>query len=258
MAGFETLLYERRGGAACITLNRPERLNAVNRTMKAELRRLWKDLDEDPGVSVLILTGAGDRAFCAGADLKQAAAMGFEQGQTSWVTPRDCNVRKPIVCAVNGVCSGGGLSFVADSDLVICSDNAYFLDARVSYGVVSVVGTMCLARRLPLESVLRLALLGKHGRFTSQQALEIGLVGQVVPRDQLMDTAWRLAEAIGENSPAAVMATKAAIWNSLNYGMEGAIEQGWQAIRAYRGHPDIVEGPRAFAEHRKPSWKTPA
>ncbi|MBI3744417.1 MAG: enoyl-CoA hydratase/isomerase family protein [Chloroflexi bacterium] len=258
MPTYETILYEKRDGVACIALNRPERLNAVNRPMKVELRQAWQDVNTDRDVRVVILTGTGTRAFCAGADLKQAAAQGFEPGQKSWVTPIDCGVRKPIVCAVNGVCSGGAIGFVADSDLVICAENAYFKDGRVSNGVVSVVGTTRLTRRIPLQAVLRLALLGKHGQITSQQALALGLVGEVVPSEQLMETAWRLALAIAENSPAAVMATKAAIWDTLNSGLDAAVEQSWRAIAAYRGHPDITEGPRAFAEHRKPQWQPPA
>ena len=255
MTTYETVVYESVDHVTVITLNRPERLNAVDATMKAELREAWQRFNEDPHAVVAVLTGAGERAFCAGADLKQAAERGFQRGQTSWVTPLDNNVWKPVVCAVNGVCAGGAMGLVADSDIVVCSDNAYFTDGRVSSGVVSIVGTVRLARKLPLETVSRLALLGRNGRLTAQQALNVGLVGEVVPQAHLMETAMGLARAVAENSTAAMVATKKALWDSLNYGVDEGIRKSWEHIHAYHDHPDIVEGPKAFAEKRKPKWR---
>ena len=254
MAGFETILYERQGAVTVITLNRPERLNAVNAVMKGELRRAWADFNEDKEAVVALLTGAGERAFCAGADLKQAAERGFEAGQTSWVTPLDCGVTKPVICAVNGVCAGGAMGFVAESDIVLCSENASFTDGRVSSGVPSIVGTIRLARRLPLETVLRMALMGRGQRLTAEQALNAGLVGQVMPQPELMDAALDMAARLTQNSPAAMAVTKQAILDSLNCGLDEAIRRSWDAIHGYHGHPDLTEGPQAFAGKREPKW----
>ena len=170
------------------------------------------------------------------------------------MTPLDCGVTKPVVCAVNGVCAGGGMGFVADSDIVLCSDNATFTDGRVSAGVVSIVGTARLVRRLPLETVLRLALMGRGYRLTAGQALNVGLVGQVVPLANLRQEAMAVASALVKNSPAAMAATKQVILDSLNFGLDEAIRRSWEAIHAYHGHPDLTEGPRAFAEKRPPRW----
>jgi E-phenylitaconyl-CoA hydratase len=254
---FQAITYDVADGIATITLNRPDRLNAVGRQMKAELFEVWQVFNADPNAVVAILTGAGDRAFCAGADLKEAADRGFQPGQTKWVNPLDNGVVKPVVCAVNGLCAGGALAFVADSDIVVAAEHAVFKDARVSFGVVSIVGTVRLARRVPLGTAMRLALMGKGGELTARRAYDVGLVDELVPGERLLETARRVAGAIAENSPAALIATKRAILDSMDYGLDEALKRSWDAIHAYHSHPDITEGPKAFAEKRKPRWKGP-
>jgi len=255
---WDTLLVERAGRVATLTLNRPERMNAFDARMREELPRAWGELAEDPEVWCVIVTGAGERAFCAGMDLREptppTAPAGAAPARVR-LTALDCEVGKPVVTAVNGVCAGGGLAFVADSDLVLCSEDASFTDARTGAGQVSIHGTLRLARRIPLEAVLRLVLLGKAERLTPQRALEIGLVGEVVPRGELLPRARALAEAIVANSPAAVFHSRQAIWDSLDYGLSEALEHGFEVVTRFaREYPDAKEGARAFVERRKPEW----
>jgi enoyl-CoA hydratase/carnithine racemase len=254
---YETLLLERRGHVATLTLNRPERMNAFDAAMRAELPRAWTELERDPETWVVVLTGAGDRAFCAGMDLREPAPEPGPDGALPRVhlTPQDCGFMKPVIAAVNGVCAGGGLCFVSDADIVIAADTAYFTDARTSAGQVSIHGTLRLARRIPLESVFRLVLLGKSERIDAARALAIGLVSEVVPAARLAARAQELAETIAKSSPAALFHTKYAIWDSLDHGLGEALERGWDVVTRFaREHPDAREGARAFVEKRAPAW----
>ena len=255
---YETLLLERADHVATLTLNRPERMNAFDSRMRDELPRAWEELAEDREVWCIILTGAGDRAFCAGMDLREPPAppsRSTDKLPRVRLTALDCEVGKPVITAVNGVCAGGGLAFVADSDLVLCSETASFTDARTGAGQVSIQGTLRLARRIPLEAVLRLVLLGKAERVSPQRALEIGLVGEVVPPQDLLPRAHALAKAIVANSPAAVFHSRSVIWDSLNHGLHDALERGFEVVTRFaRDYPDAMEGTRAFVERRAPRW----
>jgi enoyl-CoA hydratase/carnithine racemase len=252
---FETLLVTREGNVATVTLNRPARMNAIDGVMIAELPRAWETLARDPDTWVVILTGAGDRAFCAGMDLRDPPPPPPPGGARARISPRDCGLGKPVVCAVNGVCAGGGIGLVPDSDIVICSESAYFTDTRTSVGQLSVYGSLAMMRRIPIEAVFRLAFLGRHERLTAQRARQLGLVSEVVAQEALLPRARELAEAVAKNSPAAVMATRNAIWDSLDTGLGDALEMGWNVITRYAAEEtDAREGARAFAEKRAPKW----
>ncbi|MFP6599177.1 MAG: enoyl-CoA hydratase-related protein [Deltaproteobacteria bacterium] len=254
---YETLVIERDGRVATLTMNRPDSMNAFDSRMRAELPQAWEELAEDESVWVIVLTGAGDRAFSAGMDLREKLDPGSlkKEGRTQ-ITSIDCAVGKPVVAAVNGVCAGGGLAFVADSDIVICSDNAYFTDARTGAGQVSIHGTLRLARKIPLEAVLRMVMLGRAEKVGAERARAIGLVSEITTADVLLTRAKEIAAAIAENSPGAVFTTRHAIWESLNYGLNGALEMGWQAVTDFaHSSGDAAEGARAFVEKRKPKWE---
>jgi enoyl-CoA hydratase/carnithine racemase len=258
---YDTLLVERSGRAghvATLTFNRPERMNAFDAAMRDELPRAWRELDEDPDVWVIVLTGAGERAFSAGMDLREPPPQAAPDGTLPRVriTALDCQVRKPVIAAVNGVCAGGGLAFVADSDIVLCAEHAIFTDARTSAGQVSIHGTLRLARKIPLEAVFRLVMLGKAERMTAARALALGMVSEVVPGPELLPRAQELAAAIVECSPNAVCASKRAIWDSLDYGLGEALERGWRVVTDFaRDHDDAREGASAFVERRPPRWR---
>jgi enoyl-CoA hydratase len=251
--------YERDGHVATITYHRPEAMNALNQELRDDLDAAWARFREDDDAWVAIVTGAG-RAFCAGHDLKGGAVP---RGTTHWETPsltsleNGLEVWKPVIAAVNGVCAGGGLHFVADADIVIASSAATFTDPHVSLGQVSAFETIGLTRRSPMEPVVRLALVGRHERVTAARAYELGIVSEVVdPPERLREVAQELAETIARNSPAAMTATKRALWGAFERGLTGACRAGAAELVALWGHPDQTEGPRAFAERREPRWST--
>lgn len=259
---YETLRYERRDGVAVVTLDRPRRGNAINGAMSRELPRAWEDIKKDPEVRVVVVTGAGERAFCTGFDMGDVAGGTASVGEAEdrgtlealKFTALQNRCWKPVITAVNGMATGGGLHFVADSDIVICSDAATFFDNHVRVGLVAGLEPVGLARRIPLEAVLRMALLGGAERLGAARALELGLVSEVVARDRLLPRALELAAMIAEHSPTALARTKRAIWESLNFGLDEALERTWSIIRAHGAHADLREGPRAFAEKRRPRW----
>ena len=259
---YETLLVERRGPVGWLVFNRPKAGNAMDARMLDELEEAWSELDGDPEVRVIVTTGAG-RSFQTGLDVVQLArepeALRKQSGRTRRAELRmtgwHCGVAKPVITAVNGVCAGGGLHFVADADVVLAASDAQFLDPHVSVGQVSAYEVIGLARKIPFEAVMRMALLGRHERINAARAFALGMVSQVVdPPEALRDEAQALAERIAQNSPAAMAATKRALWGALETGLTDAGRAGARELAGLWGHPDQQEGPRAFAERRDAEW----
>jgi enoyl-CoA hydratase/carnithine racemase len=260
---FETLRYEVEGGVATLTLDRPDRHNAFNATMARELRAAWEAVKTDPAVVCAIVTGAGDKAFCTGMDVgdvasgdapRQTGRVSREEAPWFHLTAVQNRCWKPVITAVNGMVVGGGLHFVADSDLVVCAEHATFFDTHVKVGLIAGLEPVGLARRIPLEAVLRMALLGGAERMTAQQALALGLVGEVLPAAEVMPRARALAAMIAEHSPTALARSKQAIWESLDLGLDDALGRTWERILDHTAHPDLAEGAKAFVERRKPRW----
>ncbi len=258
------LLYEKKNKIATITLNRPERGNAFRDETHDDLREVWRDVRSDPDVWVAIFTGAGARHFSTGMDVRATAEKGGMLARQATLTSNPGltafhnDVWKPVICAINGTVAGGGFHFVVDADINICSENATFLEPHVSVGQVGVFEPIgLLIRNVPMEWVLRMALLGRTEVIDAKKALELGIVSEVVPQDKLMARARELAERITENSPATVMATKKAIWHAREVGYWQACRDGWEQLAAHWNHPDNQEGPKAFAEKRKPQWANP-
>jgi enoyl-CoA hydratase/carnithine racemase len=262
---YETILYERQDGVATITLNRPERHNAFNVAMARELEAAWAEVKRDPAVVCAIVTGAGQRAFCTGMDVAEVASgaapeearrMEREKGRPFYrfLTAIQNRCWKPVITAVNGMVVGGGFHFLADSDLVLCSETATFFDTHVKVGLVAGLEPVGLARRIPLEAVLRLALLGGSERMDARTALSVGLVGEVLAPARLLPRARELAGMISQHSPTALALSKRAIWESLDVGLEQALDHTWRIVQDHAEHPDLREGTRAFVEKRKPRW----
>lgn len=256
----DELLYRVEDGIATITLNRPEKLNALNWVMNEELGKAWEDVKNDPNVIVAVLTGKGDRALCTGIDVS-IPATGERRGReqpgghmTLTFTAIQNKCWKPVITAVNGMVVGGGLHFIADSDIIIAAEHATFFDTHVKVGMASVHEPIGLIRRMPFEAVIRMSLMGGQERMSAQRAYELGMISEIVPKDRLMPRAREIARTIMKNSPAAMMASKRAIWGSLNYGYEQALEYGWAVLGEHGKHPDTTEGPRAFLERREPQW----
>ncbi|MCU1448434.1 MAG: echA8 4 [Acidimicrobiales bacterium] len=220
---YTTLEVERRGPVGWLVFDRPEVGNAVDADMFDELERAWAELGADPEVRVVVNTGNGD-AFQTGLDVRQLArdkaalrqqsrrTRDFELRMTAW----HCGMWKPVIAAVNGVCAGAGLHFVADADIVIASSNATFLDPHVSVGQVSAIETIGLARKSPVEAVTRMALIGRHERITAQRAYQLGILSEVVePPLRLRDRGQELAETIARHPLETLVATKRALWSAL-------------------------------------------
>ncbi len=257
------LLYDKDGHIATIVLNRPHRGNSLTPTMHDRMRAIWRDVQDDDAIRVVVVTGAGHRHFSTGADVDIIAERGrVSQGsgplknEVFW-SPRQANVLKPVICAVNGVCAGAGLHFVADADIVLASPNASFMDTHVNVGMVGGVENTALAYRLPLGTVLRMTLMGKDYRMPARRAYELGLVDELIEQDELMKVAREMAAVIAANSPAAVQRSKQAIWQSREVGYAHAMEYGWAMVRMQWGDPDFREGPRAYREKRPPDWANP-
>lgn len=261
MSTYETLLVERRGAVGWLEFNRPDVGNAMDATMLGELERAWIELDADPGVRVIVNTGAG-KAFQTGLDVVQLnrdpEALREQSRRTKRselrLTAWHNQVWKPVIAAVNGVCAGGGLHFVADADIVIASTNATFLDPHVSIGQVTASEAIALVRKSPMEAVMRMALTGRHERLSARRAYELGILSQVVEPEQLRAEAMALAEKIAQNSPAAMRATKKALWGALEVGLTDGCRAGAGELIAMWDHPDQAEGPQAFVERREPQW----
>lgn len=222
-SSFDCLQIEVRGPVGWLVNNRPERLNAMSAQMREELAVAWVELDRDPDVRVIVHTGNG-RAFQTGVDVVEIATDGvgmeryrrsveeFDLHFTAWHQ----RVTKPVITAVNGICAGGGFHWVADADIVIAASDAVFFDPHVSIGQVVALEAIALARKIPFEAVMRMALVGRHERISAQRALQLGMVSQVVhPPERLRDAAQALAETIAGNDPTAMAATKRALWDAL-------------------------------------------
>lgn len=260
---YATLEVFRRGPVGWLVFNRPDRRNAMNNAMRDELRAAWTELAGDPSVRVIVNAGRG-RDFQTGADVVELATDGqgmeryresmerFDLGFTAW----HLGIDKPVIAAVNGLCAGGGLHFVADADIVLAASDAAFTDPHVSVGQVSAVETIALIRKMPAEAVFRMALVGRHERMPATRAWELGMVSEVVdPPQRLHAAAQQLAEKIARNSPAALRATKRALWGALEQGLTDACKAGAAELVGLWGHPDQTEGPAAFAAKREPRWK---
>jgi enoyl-CoA hydratase len=260
------LVVERRGPVGWLIFNRPDVGNAMNSAMLGQLEQAWRELDADPAVRVIVNTGRG-KAFQTGLDVVELArnpeALREQSRRTRRaelrITAWHNAVGKPVIAAVNGVCAGGGLHFVADADVVIASPLATFLDPHVSLGQVTAYEAIALVRKVPAEAVLRMALVGRHERIDVRRAMKLGLVSEVVDDpERLVDRAQELAETIAANSLEAMTGTKVALWTALEVGLTDARAAGARQAAAQLGRPDSEEGLRSWIEDRQPEWEPPA
>ena len=261
-SSYEFLKVERHGPVGWLINNRPDQLNAMNNGMRDEFEIAWKELDADPKVRVIVHTGEG-RAFQTGVDVAEIASDGvgmerYRESVEAWelrFTSWHNQVWKPVITAVNGLCAGGAFHWVADADIVLAASDAQFFDPHVSVGQVVSIEAIGLMRKMPVEAVMRMAFVGRYERMTAQRAYELGMVSQVVdPPENLRDEAQALAEKIAKNSPAAMAATKKALWGALELGLTDACRKGAKELVSMWGHPDQAEGPLAFTEKREANW----
>lgn len=250
----DAILYENRGRVALITINRPEARNAINRDVREGLTTALERFANDGEARAAILTGAGDKAFCAGADLKEMAQkkIGILPRNALPMLNVNIHVAKPVIAAVNGVAYAGGWALVQMCDLVVAADSARFAitEAKVGRGMPWAVP---LTHMIPQKVLLEILLTGDP--ISAQRAYEIGFVNHVVPQDQLMPKAMALAETIAENAPLTVAAAKEMVYLATDTGRMAGLEAARHLFDHVYRSEDAQEGPRAFAEKRKPQWK---
>lgn len=253
-----TVVAEQTGHVLKLVLNRPDRLNALNREMQTALETLFIEAGGDPSVRAIVITGEG-RGFCSGADVEglQDGAKGPAdptQVHVPKFTNRQAGIWKPTICAVNGVCAGAGLHFVADADIVIASEKASFLDTHVDVGQVTALEPIGLMRRMPLGAVLRMVVLGKAERLSAAQALAVHMISEVSAPEDLTARAMALGELVAAVSPASVQASLKAVWEAYELPLSEAYANGFDILIRHRVHPDALEGTTAFLEKRQPNW----
>jgi len=246
------LIYEKRDGVAYLTMNRPERRNALSPQMMVEMRDAWLDFRDDKEARVAVLTGAGDKAFCAGADLglmiplmsgarepenEYDEAMLTDKTLLQTALLRDFEMYKPVIAAVNGFAVAGGMEILQATDIRVAVTSSEFGLAEVTRGIIPAGGSLVrLARQIPFCKAMEVLLVGD--RMSADEALRIGLINEVVPADQLMDRVKQIGERIAENGPLAVAACKEAVIRTSGLPLK-----------------DAREGPLAFMEKRKPEFK---
>ncbi|MGA2285523.1 MAG: enoyl-CoA hydratase-related protein [Dehalococcoidia bacterium] len=259
------IIYEKRNHVAYITINRPEAMNCVDPPTAAELVTVWQDFRDDNSAYVAVITGAGDKAFCAGFDLRTVKPGALPQaphevrrfvydhpGLMGYT--RKADIFKPIIAAVNGYCFAGGLEIALCADIRIAAENAEFgvLNRRWNVGLGD-GGTQRLPRVVGLGRAMELIILGK--RIDAQEAYRIGLANEVVPAASLMERVTAMAEAICQFPQGAVRTDKEAVMRGLGTPLEEGFRIEGSTFVTLLGQDDFYEGPRSFAEKRKPSFK---
>lgn len=254
------LIYEVKDKIAYITINRPEAMNAMDPDVYEAISRAWVDVRDNPDVWVAIVTGAGAKAFTAGADLKAMSKRPPTQRADFWLTQKDMllnrglEVWKPVIAAVNGYCLAGGMTLLFGTDIRVAAEHAVFEISEVKRGILpGNGGTQRAVRQLPYAIAMELLLLGR--RLTAQEALSYGLINRVVPAAELMTTAEQIARQLCENGPLALRAIKELAIRSQYIPLDSGLrmEQAYQEF--LRTTEDAKEGPKAFAEKRKPVYK---
>jgi len=257
---YQYAIYEKKGHIAYVTINRPEVMNALHYAANVELNEIFADFKQDDEAWVAIITGTGERAFSAGNDLKataQATARGESfTGQKpvpfgGITTGFECP--KPLIAAVNGVAMGGGFEIALACDLIIAAEHARFALPEPRVGLLAAAGGVHrLPQQIPLKQAMGMLLTGRQ--VSAMEAYSMGLVNEVVPGEYLLETAERWANQILECSPLSVRLTKEAVYSGLQYSTEEAMQNDRPLLQRLLSSQDFIEGPKAFAEKRKPNW----
>jgi enoyl-CoA hydratase len=243
----------RQGNVLVVTINRPEQRNAFDAATIMGLGEAFSDAEGDDGVRCIVLTGAGDRAFCAGMDLKAFAAgkMALDPGRPGLEIFTRRIYPKPVIAAVNGAAVAGGFELMMACDLVVAADHAMLGIAEVKRGLIAAGGGTRLPRRIPIAIALEMGLTGDL--IDARRAFELGLVNRVVPRERVLDEALALASRVAANGPLALTVTKQLMREEIGVG-------DWEHIRdvvaPVFASEDAREGASAFAEKRAPRWKS--
>jgi len=262
------LLVDVQDGIATVTLNRPRKLNSLNPELVCRLADAWDQLAADPTIRVAILRGAGERAFCTGADLGQLIPLftGARPPENEWDERLQANLRLldrallrrtdfsvPVIAAIRGFALAGGTELMLGTDLRIAADDSEFGLTEVSRGIIPAGGGLAkLARQVPWAKAAEIVLVGD--RITAQSAADMGLVNRLVPADQVMDEARTLARRMAENGPLAMRKAKEVMTTSSGFSLDDAYKIESRAAAVVMSSADAIEGPRAFMEKRRPNF----
>jgi len=273
MSKLETLLYEETDGVAWVTLNRPETFNAFNLKMQQELRDLWRGLRRNDDVRCVVLTGAGDKAFCSGIDRVETMAdygkpeaskpKAVGSGSTPFmfddpganIGPKTNDLWKPVIAAVNGIACGGAFYMLGEVEFIIASQTATFFDPHVTYGMTAAFEPMHMLQKMPFHEIMRLSLLGNYERLSAKRAHEVGLVSEVVPADKLREAAEWAAKIIASQPPLAIQGTLRAIWAARDLPRAQALSMAYAFVGLGTNKESIQEGQKAFASKERPKWR---
>jgi enoyl-CoA hydratase/carnithine racemase len=248
------VLFEKKGPIAYVTINRPERLNACDFETYGLLAEIWSEFARDPALRVAILTGAGERAFCAGSDVKSNYVERAGEDPPSSPFPVMLELSKPIIAAINGHANGGGLEQALACDIRVAAEHAQFGLGEVRLGwLPGGGGTQRLPRLIPLGRALEMLYTGN--RIDAQEALRLGLVDHVVPMSRLVIKCEEIATEISKSAPLAVQRIKQVVLRGLDMPLVDGLKLEREGYRWLQGTDDAREGARAFAEKRPPNWQ---
>jgi enoyl-CoA hydratase/carnithine racemase len=270
MSEYETLIVSKQDGVASVTLNRPGVRNAVNGQMQRELRELWTGFRYDDEVRCVVLMGAG-HSFCTGIDRDEAisddnnesmAAGDYPGYPTPWmyddpgrdVGPKSCDLWKPVIAAVQGMACGGAFYMLGEVEFIIASDDATFFDPHVTYGMTAAFEPIQMLSKMPFQEVMRMSLMGVHERISAQRAREMGLVTEVVPRDELEQNALAVAQIIADSPPLVVQGTMRALWTAFDTSRSQAIDLANLFTRIGSDAGAFKAGQERFASGERPQW----
>ena len=270
---YETVTYEERDGVAWVTLNRPEKHNAFNSLMQRELRDIWRSMRFNEDVRVAVLTGAGEKAFCTGIDRMEQMGGATDESTDYTVVgshggtpfhfndpgdnlgPKSCDLWKPVIAAVNGMACGGAFYMLGEVEFIIAAEHATFFDPHVTYGMTASFEPIHMAGITPFCEIMRMSLMGNYERLTAQRALEIGMVSEVVPGDQLLDTAGFCATAIAAQPKLAIEGTVRALWGAREFGSRAAVRLGYAYVGLGTSQDSIAEGQKVFESGTRIEWR---